>query len=629
MATYREITRSFLVRMFVVSTAILFTPAMLNATDLNTWTAEGGGASWNVIDGGQSVLQTINGDPTIFFDSSAASSQNIVLSGKIKVTTSDDNDAVGFVIGYKAGDIAPSATEVTDFFLIDWRQVDQDNGLAGLAISHVSKVSKWWPNFWSHADGVTEIQRGQVNLARAGWQDAVEYTFSIHFTTSLITVEVGGVEELRITPADVAAIGVNGSFSDGAFGFYNMSQSHVLYSAVTTTDCNANPNAEGCGTLANNCQLSLDVAVEGGTGGGGFIPYCDTTDANAPITGRPTSLTFEYTGGGCGSAGGNEQGSDASCAEENGGVDALAVAVTAVSGKKSHHHHGHHSHHEDNEYLIDPPGEIVPEGSFTITVDSTCEERFESKTKITLTNSEGSEINDIHTSCSVPLNVGDVFGSLTLVAINGMVEEGGSSEYTYTYTVTNTSTESANSNAVALSNVTVTDGVFGIIEPILSSLAGGGSQATFIYTTDVSIDQANIVASVTADLNGVQDCSDSTSGADSDLDGVLDINDNCVFIHNPAQNDADNDGTGDLCESGEPTVYDTDNDGISDLEDNCPLTANPDQQDVNGNGIGDVCDATTPATGCNSGNGNYDLLLLMLLVLGLSYGHGVWRSQRT
>ncbi|MCB0791365.1 MAG: T9SS type A sorting domain-containing protein [Flavobacteriales bacterium] len=58
---------------------------------------------------------------------------------------------------------------------------------------------------------------------------------------------------------------------------------------------------------------------------------------------------------------------------------------------------------------------------------------------------------------------------------------------------------------------------------------------------------------------------------DSDLDTVLDCEDNCPSFANPGQADLDGDGLGDLC-------------------DNCPWVFNPLQEDANGDGVGDPCE---------------------------------------
>jgi hypothetical protein len=80
---------------------------------------------------------------------------------------------------------------------------------------------------------------------------------------------------------------------------------------------------------------------------------------------------------------------------------------------------------------------------------------------------------------------------------------------------------------------------------------------------------------------------------DADQDGLGDLCDNCPTVSNANQADADQDGLGDLCDNC-PTVSnadqtDTDEDGLGDLCDNCPTVANADQADSNGDGIGDAC----------------------------------------
>ncbi len=61
-------------------------------------------------------------------------------------------------------------------------------------------------------------------------------------------------------------------------------------------------------------------------------------------------------------------------------------------------------------------------------------------------------------------------------------------------------------------------------------------------------------------------------GSDTDGDGILDIDDNCVDTPNADQADVDGDGIGDVC-------------------DNCVNNANADQADADADGVGDVCDA--------------------------------------
>ena len=71
---------------------------------------------------------------------------------------------------------------------------------------------------------------------------------------------------------------------------------------------------------------------------------------------------------------------------------------------------------------------------------------------------------------------------------------------------------------------------------------------------------------------------------DTDIDGIVDFEDNCFEIYNPDQSDMDGDGLGDVCDD------DIDGDGILNADDNCPLFSNSNQSDLDNDGIGDVCD---------------------------------------
>jgi len=71
--------------------------------------------------------------------------------------------------------------------------------------------------------------------------------------------------------------------------------------------------------------------------------------------------------------------------------------------------------------------------------------------------------------------------------------------------------------------------------------------------------------------------------ADTDNDGVPDIEDNCTSFFNSDQADVNGNSRGDVCD-------DFDQDGLLNVADNCPDNPNWDQRDTDGDGIGDTCD---------------------------------------
>ena len=226
--------------------ASLTAPAGAATVDLNTWTAESYTSVAGFLDGvwtpapdGSSVYQSENGQPTVFFSDFTAYGTKV--SGKITVENgAGDDDFIGFVIGFDAGD---STSASADYLLVDWKRAGQGfnfgapsstpggNAPAGLAVSRVTGVPTA-DEFWQHADysaasgggagAVEELQRG-ATLGSTGWNFATAYEFSFDFGPGNLVVSVDGSEEINIA----------GSFANGRLGFYNFSQQNVRYSAFT------------------------------------------------------------------------------------------------------------------------------------------------------------------------------------------------------------------------------------------------------------------------------------------------------------------------------------------------------------------------------------------------------------
>ena len=78
-----------------------------------------------------------------------------------------------------------------------------------------------------------------------------------------------------------------------------------------------------------------------------------------------------------------------------------------------------------------------------------------------------------------------------------------------------------------------------------------------------------------------------TWGTDLDEDCVPDMSDNCPFIANPDQTDADP-GQGEIIIGAANSTIDAP-DGVGLACDNCPFISNPDQTDSDGDGVGDAC----------------------------------------
>jgi hypothetical protein len=141
----------------------------------------------------------------------------------------------------------------------------------------------------------------------------------------------------------------------------------------------------------NNCEFEAPLP-----------PNCETL-------GKPTSLTFRYTGADC-SASSNNQGDKSDC---TGVPGSEPINITILK--------------DLSKITVSPNSGIYIGDLVTVSAIGT-----DMGTEVQL--DVGGQFLKIHTSCSAPLAVGDVFGSLELVQFNGL---GSGAEVTYHYKVEN------------------------------------------------------------------------------------------------------------------------------------------------------------------------------------------------
>jgi hypothetical protein len=262
-------------RLCALVVGALLSPQATNAAivDLSVWTEESypavsgfGEGEWNVSQDTTSVYQAVNGQPTLFFSDFDAADTDI--RGSLHVATpDDDDDYVGFVIGFQPGD---SGNASADYLLIDWKQATQTFNFgdpsttpgstadAGLAVSRVTGVPTA-DEFWGHVDfdthpggGLEELGRGDT-LGATGWAFNTTYDFRFVFTPSRLQVYVDDGLELD----------VSGDFSDGRFAFYNFSQARVTYSAFELLPTGICGDANDSGDVsASDALIALRVSVD-------------------------------------------------------------------------------------------------------------------------------------------------------------------------------------------------------------------------------------------------------------------------------------------------------------------------------------------------------------------------------
>jgi hypothetical protein len=193
--------------------------------DLSTWTTNNAFAfpggqpagNWVVGGGGTSVLQTVNGDSTMFLSPTPIGTIS-GLSGTFSESSPDD-DFVGFVFGFQ---------NTSNFYLFDWKQGNQSAyGAAagrGITLKRFDAAPTTQGHLWSTASvpGIM-TQLYHADLARS---NGVTYTFD--FDRNIGTGEISiGIKQGATSLHSFTVF--DSTYGAGQFGFYNFSEDNVTY----------------------------------------------------------------------------------------------------------------------------------------------------------------------------------------------------------------------------------------------------------------------------------------------------------------------------------------------------------------------------------------------------------------
>jgi hypothetical protein len=186
----------------------------------------------------------------------------------------------------------------------------------------------------------------------------------------------------------------------------------------------------------------------------------------------------------------NPQDAKASCTGVDDLGDDVDITITKEPDKIS----------ADPDTDIDPPFDTTVEIISITKLDGGLPRELPSELTFTATGTGGSQDIRIHTSCSQPLNLGDVFGNFVVVGMDrkdeGFIGLGG--EVEFQYTVTSLSPP----NTLDVTNLTVTDDQFGTI--VTGETLAPGETKTF-FTTQTLIGTTTNIGTVTGD-HGAGEC---------------------------------------------------------------------------------------------------------------------------
>ncbi|NEP61589.1 MAG: hypothetical protein F6K31_32330 [Symploca sp. SIO2G7] len=163
---------------------------------------------WKVAADGHSVTQDKDASPSFFYSNFSTFSH--IISAKLDVEASADDDFVGFALNFQPGD---TGNDNADFLLLTWNAQPKR---AGLKLCRVNGIPQY--RDFLHLPEVAIAQ----NLGSTPWEHQQIYQFKFNCNSNKIQIWVD----------DSLEFDIDGKFEDGRFACFDCSQAAAVFSDI-------------------------------------------------------------------------------------------------------------------------------------------------------------------------------------------------------------------------------------------------------------------------------------------------------------------------------------------------------------------------------------------------------------
>ena len=204
-----------------------------NFAELTGWTQVGDGV-WNPQSSDLAVIQSDNNSNAAFFLSPYDVLNKRITFG-VKVSDPNDNDWIGFVVGY---------VDASNYHYFTWTRSEPSGGAA--------PMDGW--KFHRVVNGVTTVLAADETDYTRGWEQDAQYKVTVHYTSGKTVIHLQGGTLAYANGQTLAT--VSGNFSSGKFAFYCDSQPLVTYENLSFE-----PLFSPTLSLTGNSSMSVEGAT--------------------------------------------------------------------------------------------------------------------------------------------------------------------------------------------------------------------------------------------------------------------------------------------------------------------------------------------------------------------------------